>query len=101
MFKNSEVPDSTSLFHSELIKFLLESCQKQILDEGIDPKTDPHVQILLQDLTSSFPKGQIPLTQIVENYQQLLASKGSLHMEKTLQQLKQHQIYYLHQLSDH
>jgi hypothetical protein len=85
VLKNSEASDSLSLFHSELLKFLLQSCQKQIVNGEIDPKQDARLQTLLEALHDSLSKGQIPLNQIVDNYQQLFISQGAFQLEKSLQ----------------
>ncbi len=73
-----------SVFHSELLDFLLQSCKKQIDEEGLDPSLDPQLQVLLRDLSFNFEDEPLPLAEIIDNYQHLFGSRNSVHIEKSL-----------------
>ena len=76
MSKNSQ-------FHTELLDFLLQSCQKQIDEEGINPN-DPEIRTLLKNLSAPPAEAPLPLTEIIEGYQHLFGARGPIHIEKTL-----------------
>ena len=73
-----------SLFHTELLEFLLKNCEKQMAEEGVDPNSDPHLRALLKDLSPTSADEPLPLAEIIDNYQHLFGSKGPVHIEKTL-----------------
>lgn len=73
-----------SLFHTELLEFLLRNCEKQIAEEEIDPSSDPYLQALLKDLSPLSSDEPLPLAEIIDNYHHLFGSKGPIHIEKTL-----------------
>lgn len=76
--------NNLSPFHSELLSFLSENCQKQIAKEGLEPDSDVLLKSLLKDLSPSSADKPLPLSEIIDNYQHLFGSKGPVHIEKTL-----------------
>lgn len=75
---------NVSVFHAELLGYLLQTSKDQISDVGLDPEKDPKIKALLEGLAPEVTDRALPLSEIIENYQYLLRAEGPVHIEKAL-----------------
>jgi len=77
-----------SPFHAELLDFIKRDVAKKITVEGFDETADAELRAFQKSISDALApasnKEQLPLNEIVENYQYLFDSRGPLNLEKKL-----------------
>ena len=75
-----------SPFYAELIDFIHRDVSMRITVDGYDESADPELKAFQKSLADAAAptsqNDQLPLSEIVENYQYLFGARGPLHLEK-------------------
>src|SRR3990167_950732 len=73
-----------NLFHAELFNFLQQSAKKHLISEGIDAASDNEFLQLEKVLKPTSADVQVPLSEILESYENILVDKRSFPVEGKL-----------------